>query len=187
MANILCNGYSTNMQQKFVELKLKGPGIVYVDWANVFGWTKSIQHTVDIQKLFDYFKSFSQVQDIRFYFGEDQHEKSIQFLSEVRNLGYSVVTKPVKHILVAQIDGQKVYRRKCDFDMEISIDVHRALRQDTETFIFLSGDGDFAPLYQLLIEEQKQVIVVYARKHIGREIWEIQNGIFKVQVSHLGL
>lgn len=30
------------------------------------------------------------------------------------------------------------------------------------------------------------MIVVYAKRHIGREIWEIGKGLFKVQVGHLG-
>lgn len=33
----------------------------------------------------------------------------------------------------------------------------------------------------------KQVIVVYAPGHIGREIWEIRRGLFKVSIENMGL
>ncbi len=66
------------------------------------------------------------------------------------------------------------------------MDVYRYL-QTINTYIFLSGDGDFAPLYNLLITLKKQVIVVYAPGHIGKEIWEIKKGLFKISVENLGV
>lgn len=66
--------------------------------------------------------------------------------------------------------------------MEICIDVHRLLTQGFESFIFFTGDGDFEPLYKLLISKHTQVIVVYARGHLGREIWDLKKGIFKVEM-----
>ena len=91
----------------------------------------------------------------------------------------------MKYILIVEIEGQKVYRRKCDFDMEISIDVHEAFARGVASFIFFTGDGDFEPLYRKLITLQKQVIVVYTAGHLGREIWEIKRGIFKVEIENL--
>lgn len=77
-----------------------------------------------------------------------------------------MITKPVKYIVVAQINRQKIYKRKCDFDMEISIQVHNLLAKEIQSFIFFTGDGDFEPLYKLLISLRKQVIVVYVRGHV---------------------
>jgi len=69
--------------------------------------------------------------------------------------------------------------------MEICIDVHRALEERVETFIFFTGDGDFAPLYELLVGRSKQVIVVYEYYHLGREIFQIKRGIYKVAIETL--
>lgn len=96
-----------------------------------------------------------------------------------------MITKPVKYILITEIEGQKIYRRKCDFDMEICIDVHQALKEKIGSFIFFTGDGDFEPLYKMLIELGKQVIVVYTTGHLGREIWNMKRGIFKVELENL--
>ena len=104
----------------------------------------------------------------------------------MKRVGYEVVTKPVKYIVVAEVNRKKIHKRKCDFDMEICIDAHKSLNEGFESFIFFTGDGDFAPLYKLLIERRKQVIVVYAKNHIGREIWDFKRGLFKIQINNLG-
>ena len=69
--------------------------------------------------------------------------------------------------------------------MEICIDVHKYLEKNFESFIFFSGDGDFEPLYKLLIYKQKQVIVIYAPGHLGREIYAIKKGLYKKAVNTL--
>lgn len=65
-------------------------------------------------------------------------------MREAKKIGYYVTTKPVKYILITEVKGQKLYRRKCDFDMEICIDVHKALSESNECFLknvprFLGG------------------------------------------------
>jgi len=159
--------------------------MVCIDWANVYGWRNSLRKEVDVQKLFAYLKTYENIDDIRLYFGEDTHPKSKAFLQEAKKIGYTIVSKPVKYILVGDFEGKKIFRRKCDFDMEICIDVHKALNQNIESFIFFTGDGDFEPLYRMLIELRKQVIVVYAAGHLGREIWNIEKGLFKAQLKNL--
>ena len=168
------------------KLKLRAPCRVYIDWANVYGWTKSLRKEIDPQKLFKYLKCYKEVQDIKFYFGKDNHLKSKQFLKEIKKIGYDLTTKPVKHIPIAKVENQVIYRRKCDFDMEICIDVHKALNKNIESFIFFTGDGDFEPLYKLLIKKRKQVIVVYMYGHLGREIYAIRKGIYKISIRALG-
>ncbi|MBU3942813.1 MAG: NYN domain-containing protein [Nanoarchaeota archaeon] len=172
-----------NDQKK--KLILKGRGAVYVDWANVYGWKKTLKREVDPEKLFKYFKEYDNISDIYFYFGTDNNEKSQNFLKEMDNLGYKVVTKPVKYIFVTNIEDQKIYRRKCDFDMEVCIDVHQGIKENYDSFIFLTGDGDYEPLYKMLINLGKQVIVIYSKNHLGREIWNMKKGIFKIELKNL--
>lgn len=164
------------------KLKLNGKTAVFIDWANVYGWKKSLKKEVNPQKLYNYLKNYKEIKQIYLYYGEDKHPKSKQFLRQAKKIGYHVTTKPVKYIQVAEVDGQKIYRRKCDFDMEICIDAHKALSESFDGFIFFSGDGDFEPLYRLLINQGKQVVVVYASGHLGREIWNMKKGIFKTEI-----
>ncbi|MBI2268347.1 MAG: NYN domain-containing protein [Candidatus Blackburnbacteria bacterium] len=71
--------------------------------------------------------------------------------------------------------------------MEISIDAHKAIKNDFESFLFFSGDGDFAPLYKLLISLHKQVIVIFAHGHMGKEVYQIEKRIFTKAVDKLGV
>lgn len=159
-------------------LRLRGKTVVFIDWANVHGWQKSLKRKIDLKKLFIYLKSYKEIKDIRFYFGTDDNEGSKKFMKTVKNTGYKVVTKPVKQILAEEIKNRKVYKRKCDFDMEICIDIHALLSQNFDTFVFFTGDGDFEPLYQFLVSLKKQVIVIFTRGHLGREIYKIERKIY---------
>jgi len=171
--------------KQFKKLIIRGKSAVFVDWANVYGWEKTLKHEINPEKIYSYLKEYEQINQIIFYFGTDKHEKSIQFIDKVRKIGYQVVTKPVKYILADQIDNPQIWIRKCDFDMEVCIDTHRLLKNGLESFIFFTGDGDYAPLYQMLIELKKQVIVIYTSGHLGREIWDIKRGLFKIQLKNL--
>lgn len=167
-------------------LILKGKAIVFIDWANVYGWTKSLKREVDHAKLFAYLKTYEEIAEIKLYFGKDTHPKSEEFLKDAMRSGYKVISKSVKYILVAEVGGKKIYRRKCDFDMEICIDAHQALKENFGSFVFFSGDGDFDPLYKMLIRLRKQIIVVYAHGHLGREIYQIERGLYKRAIDSLG-
>lgn len=70
--------------------------------------------------------------------------------------------------------------------MEVCIDVHQALKDGYDSFIFFTGDGDYDPLYRMLINLRKQIIVVYAHGHLGREIYQIQRGLYKMAVDSMG-
>ena len=173
--------------KEYKRLLLKGKTAVFIDWANVYGWSKSLKREIDPAKLLAHLKTYQEIIDIRLYFGEDTHPKSIEFLQNAEHLGYSIIRKPVKYIPVAEVEGEKLLRRKCDFDMEVCIDVHAFLAQDrnVQSFVFFTGDGDYEPLYKMLIGLCKQIIVVYIKGHLGREIWAMKRGIFKVELKNL--
>lgn len=205
------------MEKSVFKLRLQGKTAVFIDWANVYGWTNRLNKEVDPRKLYRYLKSYKDIDDLYFYYGLDKHPKSKQFLRKVKQIGFDVVTKEVKYIPVSidashfkhitreikeslniikhletediekilQILNRKVLRRKCDFDIEIALDCFENLGK-YKSFVFFSGDGDFATLYKRLIKAKKQVVVVYAPGHIGREIWEIQRGLFKVNIQNMG-
>lgn len=200
-------------------LKLKGKTAVFIDWANVYGWKKSLKREIDPKRLFKELKHYHQIKEISLYCGLDKHPKSKEFIDDCRQIGFNIVSKNVKYIPVSldsshfkdlakevkdslsliknlgtediekilHILSRRVLRRKCDFDMEISIDAHTAIKNNFETFLFFSGDGDFAPLYKLLISLHKQVIVIFAHGHMGKEVYQIKKGIFTKAIDKLGI
>ncbi|OIN95487.1 hypothetical protein COS81_03865 [candidate division WWE3 bacterium CG06_land_8_20_14_3_00_42_16] len=167
-------------------LKLKGQTAVFIDWANVYGWTSSLKRGVDPKKLFEYLKGYPEINSPNFYYGQDSHKKSKSFLKEIEKIGFRLTTKPVKYIIVGKVADTVIEKRKCDFDIEICMAVYKYLEEGYSSFIFLSGDGDFAPLYEYLIKLKKQVLVIYEKGHLGREVWGIKTGLFKTRLSYLG-
>ncbi len=199
-----------------LHLNLKGKTAVFIDWANVYGWNSRKQKPVNPDKLYKYFKSYEEVLDILFYFGEDTHPKSKLFLEEIRKIGFNIITKPVKYIPVnidsshfksiskeikaalvsnkklettdieqiLKILDRKILRRKCDFDIEIAMDVYRLINT-RETFIFLSGDGDFAPLIRFLASKKKKVIVIFGEGHLGKEVAQIGKQVFLCSAKNI--
>ena len=61
---------------------------------------------------------------------------------------------------------------KANFDVEITIDSFLSLEK-YETFVFLSGDGDFAPLLKYIKGLNKKIIVVAGRKFLSGKLVQI--------------
>ena len=166
-------------------LKINSKATVYIDYGNVYGWKSHLKKVVNPKILYNYLKKYPQIKSINFFYGTDINQKSIYFLKEIKKVGYNLITKPVKYITVGKVNNQNIQIRKCDFDVEICMNVHQHLQDKYETFIFFSGDGDFAPIYKYLINQNKKVVVIYEQGHLGKEIWEIKKGLFKTKYSFL--
>lgn len=224
-----------------------------IDWANVYGWQKTLGWEVNPKKLFFYLNRATII-DRRFYYGvEIGQKKSEDFKLEIENIGFTSIFKEVKWTPVllekqshlkkivrglfnvldnvkntnsnisnklyelikkinnlSNLSGEKslrevfdlieeldvdlknlnieigglqenlklpVYRRKCDFDVEITMDALSAL-DDYETLLLFSGDGDYAALANYLIEKGKKVILVFGSDCKGREYYEIHSKLF---------
>lgn len=168
--------------KKLFRLRLKGKTAVFVDWANVYRWRDSLKKDIDLKKLFDYLKTYSEIKELSFYFGTDTHPASKEQIRQAQKIGFRVVTKPVKYLPRKTDEGKIFWERKCDFDLEIGLDCFERV-SNFWGFIFFSGDGDFATLYKRLIKKRKQVVVVYMYGHLGKEVWELERGIFKASIK----
>lgn len=155
---------------------LKDKTLVLIDWANVFHAQRKNGWNVDTHKLFTLFKDHQEVQDIILFHGTDQHEKSASFLKAQAAIGYRIVTKAVKKVPVTtDHEGnplpKTILRRKCDFDVEIAKEILLNL-DHFQSFILVSGDGDYAPIFDVLRERHKQAILVFPKDGLGREYLE---------------
>ena len=153
--------------------------IVMVDFGNVekwkhgLGWPVGIRELASLIKHFTYGKRFLR----RFYYGADygQNEKSIELTDWSRYMlrtadlnGFEVINKRVKYI--HSHDNVYGFEKKCDLDVEIAVDLIRE-RDNYDTIVLFSGDGDLITVIKYLKEEYgKQTIIMGARGHTGREI-----------------
>ncbi len=90
--------------------------------------------------------------------------------------GMEVVKKRVKYIHSTdnQNGFEKKFEKKCDLDVEMTVDLIRE-RDNYDTIILFSGDGDLAYAINYLYKEyNKKCIVFGARDHVGREIFDIK-------------
>lgn len=155
---------------------LKGKTLVLIDWANVFHAQRKNRWNVDTRKLFILLKTHKEIEDIVLFHGTDQHVKSELFLRALAAIGYRIITKSVKKVPVTtDHEGhpltKPILRRKCDFDVEIAKEILLSL-DAFQCFILVSGDGDYAPIFDVLRERQKQAILVFPKGGLGREYIE---------------
>jgi uncharacterized LabA/DUF88 family protein len=171
--------------KKFIESfeKKKERTLVIVDYGNVEKWKCSLGWRVDIRKLAQLCKNFSTGKKFlrRFYYGADygKSEKSIQMIEWSRLIlekadmsGFEVVQKRVKYIHSA--DNKYGFEKKCDLDVEMTVDLIRE-KDNYDTVILFSGDGDLMYAMKYMHEEYKKECYVFgARDHVGREVFDMQ-------------
>ncbi|MDD3101780.1 MAG: NYN domain-containing protein [Patescibacteria group bacterium] len=88
------------MENKKFKLKIKKRTLLIIDWANVWGWSKTLKWEVCPQKLFKFFDR-PKIIDKRFYYGVEKGQpKSENFELEIKNIGFTPIFKEVKWIPV---------------------------------------------------------------------------------------
>ena len=159
------NGWSTKRDRT----------IVVVDYANVDHWKEHLGWSIGVRELAGLVKNFSSVKELRrFYYGSDYGSNtrsteltnwSRTILDSARYNNLTVVTKRVKYIID---DGEK--KRKCDLDVEMTIDLIR-MRKQYDHIVLFSGDGDMAYALDYVVKAyQKTACVFGARNSVGSEL-----------------
>lgn len=158
--------------------------MIVVDYGNVEKWKYSLNWRVGIKELAKLCKNFSTGKRFlrRFYYGADygRNEKSKQLVEWSRLIlekaemgGFEVISKRVKYIHSA--DNKYGFEKKCDLDVEMAIDLVKE-RDNYDTIILFSGDGDLMHAMKYLHDEYKKECYVFgARDHIGREVFDAKN------------
>jgi len=162
--------------------------IAFIDFANVDHWFDDDQYdldgktlpddkriSIDLQKLKIFLDCFCE--DSRFYYGHDpSNVGSMAFNSVAKYIfgKHRVFTKRIQSVrhnltsadsvsntrLVHSDDqGNYVLIPKCNFDVEISIDAVRLVK-NYDTICLLSSDADFAALIRYLKKFGKKIILI---------------------------
>ena len=76
--------------------------------------------------------------------------------------GFTIKMKPIKLIPNPE-DSQNPIRRKCDIDVELTIDAITTVK-NFDTAYLITGDGDFCELVKYLRFQGKEIICVSTRK-----------------------
>ena len=149
--------------------------MVAVDYSNYHYFLKKNKWKVDWYKFKNYFSniydnvsfyyyegmpSIAQIKDLRKGITDDdartEQKKKREFFKCMKNWGYKVESKPVSRIFDKPA---RRYKHKCNFDVEIAIDVLDNI-DNFDVLVLGSGDGDFEKLIKNIKGKGKGVIVV---------------------------
>lgn len=160
----------------------------FIDFSNVNKWFENDDQDwnnklinddekiiIDLRKLKDFVDLFSERS--RLYYGEDpKNSGSLNFTYVIRKIfgKRDVMTKDVqkikhqikldeiestKHVITDEDGENYIEIRKCNFDVEISVDALKMI-EHYDTFCIFSGDADFVYLNNFLRKKGKNIIVV---------------------------
>lgn len=180
----------------------------FIDFANVNKWfqfdnqdwnNNSLKEdeyiAIDLNKLKDFSEIISN--KTRLYYGEDpKNEKSLEFTYVIRKIfgKRNIITKDLQKIkhyietgenlsskIVADEDGRYYIEiRKCNFDVEISVDAIKMIDY-YDTFCIFFGDADFVYLNNFLKKRGKKIIIVKGG-YITGKLRETANLIINAQI-----
>lgn len=131
---------------------------LFIDGANVFSTTKSLDFDIDFKRLLDEFRKRGRLLRANYYTALLEHEDYNPLKPLVDWLdynGFSVVSKRAKEFT----DDQGRRRIKGDMDIELAIDMIEAADY-LDHIILFSGDGDFCRAIKAVQNRGTRVSVV---------------------------
>lgn len=120
---------------------------IYIDAANILISAKNINFDIDLNNLFTYLKDKYPNCKIIFFIGD------VKALEEIRN----ILDKNEIEICIKEVakEGGRL-KANCDVELanRITIDVER---NEVDLVVIMTGDGDFACLFDYAINMNKKV------------------------------
>ncbi|MBU2472790.1 NYN domain-containing protein [Patescibacteria group bacterium] len=111
-------------------------------------------------------------------YGKNENSQTISpwsknILMSAKMSGFEIIEKRVKYI--HSPNNKFGFEKKCDFDVEMAVDLIKE-RNNYDTIILFSGDGDLMCAIKYLKEEYNKICIVFgARGHIGREVFDMKS------------
>lgn len=140
---------------------MKKVAYCFIDASNIIYGAKDSGWFIDQKKLFGYMKKKYHARKIFFYFGqENNNPRQQKFLRKLKQFGFTLRVKQVKHY------GK---RRKANCDVDLTMDALLLASKFTHA-IFLTGDGDFCPLFIHLRKIKKVVTIISWPRRTAREL-----------------
>jgi len=149
--------------------------MVVIDYSNYHYYLKKAKWKIDwyvfkkyfenlyLESSFYYYEgipSISQLKDLHKGMLDDEaraeQKKKRDWFKYLKSWGYAVEAKPVNRVYDKPA---KRYRHKCNFDVEITIDVLDRI-ETFDVLILCSGDGDFEKLIKNVKGKGKGVIII---------------------------
>jgi uncharacterized LabA/DUF88 family protein len=179
-----------------VNLKQSDKSLILIDEANVYYGFKKQRWELDYKKFYQWLSQkfnpidvylFSGIITKKMFFDKHPHyavggfikckEDKENFFRYLKGIGYKVKAKPVAS-LYDNLTGE--YKRKCNFDVEITIMAIDRLAEYQE-LVLCSGDGDFIKLLKYAKGKYKKTTIIAHRDRLNDELAYTANRLFTFQ------
>jgi len=168
--------------------KLTNRVFVFIDASNIWQAQKAKGYFLDYEKIKNYLKDKFTASELKIFYytaypAEGTREYSLDgkhkfYVYLEKGLGYKVVKKELKRIIITNAQGQCV-KEKGNMDVEITIDaVHNWPNLDIA--VFFTGDSDFLALVVYLMNKGKKVYIFSSKNNISEELKTGSNGYFDI-------
>ena len=104
----------------------------------------------------------------------NKHLQRIHFYLKLKDFGYNLFLKPIKSY--EQEDGTIKRKANCDVDMTLQL---MKEKENFDSVIILSGDGDFLPVLKELKNQEKRVIVLARGPRTAKEVRQFAGSDFR--------
>jgi uncharacterized LabA/DUF88 family protein len=177
-------------------IEIEKKSLILLDDSNYYYGFKRLPWKLDYEKFYWWVKNSFDVLDIYFFGGMitkktffDRHpthtlsgfiqykETRQAFFNLLKKTGYKVRTKPVAS-LYDSTKGE--YRRKCNFDVEITIIALDRLNEYKE-LILCSGDGDFTKLLKYVKGKYKKTTLIVHKDRLNWDLEKTANRVIFVE------
>ena len=149
---------------------LKGKRVgVFIDSANLYHALNKQGFYISFERMSEWFRQQSKELILNLYTAHDpEDEKQQEFLAKLDNLGYKLITKPIK-----------VFENstKGNMDIELAVDAIERVK-DYDVFVLFSGDGDFGYLLQYLHNKGIETVVVGVGGYTSFDLHQEANHYF---------
>lgn len=148
---------------------LKGRVAVFIDASNIYFSQKTLGWKIDFKRLLNYFKEECNLVSVSFYSSiNPDNSKERKFHDFLEIIGYTVRHKEIKFIKNEE-EVKFGGHHKGNIDVDLTIDAISS--KDTyDSFVLLSGDGDFESLIKFLKSYEKYCLVISTKNHISIEL-----------------
>ncbi len=165
---------------RYLQNKYSASRILYFGGIEIYDYEYDYlkNETVDILEVKKYLETYlktnekllNNVQQILL----NSFIKKTNFYLKLKQFGFELWLKPVKKYL--QDDGSEKSKSNCDVDMAFLL---MKEKDNFDTAIIVSGDGDFLPVLKYLRKEGKNIIVFARGGRTAREIKQFAENNFR--------
>ncbi len=138
-------------------MKIDNKTRVYIDGANLYRGSKSLEWDFDYKKFYIWLLENFKTNKIYLFLGYVEENKDLYIFLE--KIGYKMIFKKT-------LKSKGQIKGNCDAELVLK-SVEDIIRNKFENFVLVSSDGDFACLLEFAKKEKKKIYVVSPSKKLS--------------------